>query len=92
MQVEEITLWFKTITLIGTGTKLIRSVKLVGFSQSTADPCVYITCNFGLEIHTIVAVYVDDLISYLLKYTKKFSKPIRMCSHIVAAYSKLNMI
>ena len=34
-------------------------MKAIGFTQSTADPCIYVRVGYGLSI---IALYVDDLI------------------------------
>ena len=39
--------------------KLCKHLKSLGFKESTADPCIFIRQNIGLQI---IAVYVDDLI------------------------------
>lgn len=42
-------------------------IELIGFSQSVADPCVYIQ---SIHVMTMIAVYVDDLI-LIMEHKKK---------------------
>ena len=47
----------------------------VGFTQSTADPCVYIK---GVEPTAIIAVYVDDLV--ILATNEADMSSVKKCS------------